>query len=92
VFVGGQMVVGEYQNRVFSDDERSDHGVPVCYRKPPQPQPQTQMQTLTPQNQQRSGSGGGAAIDLPSTDSISRYLIFYSFLYYFELYLINKSE
>jgi hypothetical protein len=29
---------------------------------------------------------------LPSPDSISRYLIFYSFLYYFELYLINKSK
>ncbi|KAL9390461.1 hypothetical protein Peur_019066 [Populus x canadensis] len=42
--VGGQMVVEEYQNRVFSDDERSNHGVPVCYRK----LPQTQMQTLTP--------------------------------------------
>ncbi|KAJ6882517.1 hypothetical protein NC651_028955 [Populus alba x Populus x berolinensis] len=26
--VGDQMVVGEYQNWVFSDDERSDHGVP----------------------------------------------------------------
>jgi len=75
--VGGQMVVGEYQNRVFSDNERSDHGVPVCYRKPPQPQ--TQMQTLTLQNQQRSGSGGGAAIDLPSPDSVSRYLIYYFF-------------
>ncbi|KAJ6350962.1 hypothetical protein OIU78_006978 [Salix suchowensis] len=69
--VGGQVVAGEYQNRVFSDDERSDHGVPVCYRKPPQPQPQTQMQTLTPQNQQWSGSGGAAAIDLPSPDSVS---------------------
>uniref|UniRef100_A0A2K2B788 Uncharacterized protein n=1 Tax=Populus trichocarpa TaxID=3694 RepID=A0A2K2B788_POPTR len=41
VLVGGQMVVGEYQNRLFSDDERSDHGILVCYRKPPQPQPQT---------------------------------------------------
>ncbi|KAF9677377.1 hypothetical protein SADUNF_Sadunf08G0101300 [Salix dunnii] len=69
--VGGQVVAGEYQNRVFSDDERSDHGVPVCYRKPPQPQPQTQTQTLTPQNQQWSGSGGAAVIDLPSPDSIS---------------------
>jgi hypothetical protein len=29
---------------------------------------------------------------LPSPDPISRYLIFYSFLYYFELYLINKSK
>ncbi|CAK7326642.1 unnamed protein product [Dovyalis caffra] len=66
--VGGQVVVGEYQNRVFSDDERSDHGVPVGYRKPPQPQ--TQVQTFIPQNQQRSGSGGGA-IDLPSPESVS---------------------
>jgi hypothetical protein len=90
--VGGQMVVGEYQNWVFSNDERSNHEVPVYYRKLLQPQPQTQMQTLTPQNQQRSGSGGGVVIDLPSLDSVSRYLFCYSFLYYFALYLINKSE
>ncbi|KAJ6721192.1 hypothetical protein OIU85_024300 [Salix viminalis] len=66
--VGGQVVVGDYQNRVFSDDERSDHEVPVGYRKPPQRQ--TQAQTLIPQTQQRSGNAGGA-IDLPSPDSVS---------------------
>jgi len=88
--VGGQVVVGEYQNRVFSDDERSDHGVPVAYRKPPQPQ--TQVQTSIPQNQQRSGSGGGA-IDLPSPDSVSRYLIYYSFYIGLGfLFLLNLND
>ncbi|XP_050223290.1 RNA polymerase II degradation factor 1 [Mercurialis annua] len=63
----------EYQNRVFSDDERSDHGAPVGYRKPPTPQ--TQQQTVVvPQTQQKSGSGGGGstgAVDLASPDSVS---------------------
>ncbi|EEF36076.1 ATP binding protein, putative [Ricinus communis] len=75
---GSPMVVmgggggGEYQSRVFSDDERSDHGVPVVsYRKmPPPPQTQTQPQTVViPQTQQKSGSGGG--VDLASPDSVS---------------------
>ncbi|KAF2317813.1 hypothetical protein GH714_041128 [Hevea brasiliensis] len=59
--VGTPVVVGEYQNRVFSDDERSDHGVPVGYRKPPPPQTQ----------QKSSGGGSGGAVDLPSPDSVS---------------------
>ncbi|RDY10564.1 hypothetical protein CR513_04893, partial [Mucuna pruriens] len=67
-------VAGEYHNRIVSDDERSDHGVPVGYRKPPTPQPQvqsqTQTQTLAPQFQQKS-TGGGGAVDLPSPDSVS---------------------
>ncbi|KAL2324140.1 hypothetical protein Fmac_023198 [Flemingia macrophylla] len=71
------VVAGEYHNRVVSDDERSDHGVPAGYRKPPTPQPQaqtqqaqTQSQALAPQFQQKStGSGGGA--DLASPDSVS---------------------
>ncbi|KAF2310944.1 hypothetical protein GH714_018680 [Hevea brasiliensis] len=68
--VGSPVVVGEYQNRVFSDDERSDHGVPVGYRKPPPPQ--TQPQTLAPQTQQKSSGGGsGGAFDLASPDSVS---------------------
>ncbi|XP_028793795.1 uncharacterized protein LOC114749467 [Neltuma alba] len=62
---------GEYQNRVFSDDERSDHGVPVGYRKPTaqqlQPQPQAQPQNLPPQFQQKSAG----VVDLPSPDSVS---------------------
>ncbi|KAF2322548.1 hypothetical protein GH714_018802 [Hevea brasiliensis] len=67
---GSPVVVGEYQNRVFSDDERSDHGVPVGYRKPPPPQ--TQPQTLAPQTQQKSSGGGsGGAFDLASPDSVS---------------------
>ncbi|XP_015941946.1 leucine-rich repeat extensin-like protein 5 [Arachis duranensis] len=50
--VSSALVSGEYQNRVFSDDERSDHSVPVGYRKPPTPQPQLQQQPqLQPQPQ-----------------------------------------
>ncbi|TKY50890.1 atrophin- protein [Spatholobus suberectus] len=75
------VVSGEYHNRVVSDDERSDHGVPVGYRKPPTPQPQvqtqtqaqtqSQTQTLAPQFQQKSTGGGGGVVDLPSPDSVS---------------------
>ncbi|CAB4295683.1 unnamed protein product [Prunus armeniaca] len=56
----------EYLNRVVSDDERSDHGAPAGYRRPPQPQPQLQLQpqTLPAQSQPKS-------IDLPSPDSVS---------------------
>ncbi|XVF02218.1 hypothetical protein REPUB_Repub04eG0156700 [Reevesia pubescens] len=59
------VVPGEYYNRVFSDDERSDHGVPVGYRKPPPSQ--SQPQGLPLQNQQKFGS----AHDLASPDSVS---------------------
>jgi hypothetical protein len=57
---------GGYADRVISDDERSDHGVPVGYRKPPAPiqaPPQSQ-----PQQKTSGGSGNG---DLPSPDSVS---------------------
>ncbi|KAG4910172.1 hypothetical protein HKD37_20G056802 [Glycine soja] len=74
------VVAGEHHNRVVSDDERSDHGVPVGYRKPPTPQPQVQSQTqaqsqaqtqtLAPQFHQKS-TAGGAVVDLPSPDSVS---------------------
>ncbi|XP_021299390.1 protein eyes shut [Herrania umbratica] len=59
------VVPGEYTNRGFSDDERSDHGVPAGYRKPPPPQ--SQPQGLPLQNQQKSSSGH----DLASPDSVS---------------------
>lgn len=59
------MAGGDYPNRVFSDDERSDQGMPVGYRKPPPPQPQ--QQPLPPQSQQKSVGG----IDLASPDSVS---------------------
>ncbi|WVY99181.1 hypothetical protein V8G54_031332 [Vigna mungo] len=71
------IVAGDYHNRVVSDDERSDHGVPVGYRKPPTPQPQvqtqaqSQTQTLAPQFQQKSTGGSGGVVDLPSPDSVS---------------------
>ncbi|XWS22464.1 hypothetical protein CRYUN_Cryun29cG0037000 [Craigia yunnanensis] len=59
------VVPGEYTNRGFSDDDRSDHGLPVGYRKPPPPQ--SQPQGLPLQNQQKSSS----AHDLASPDSVS---------------------
>ncbi|XP_022775935.1 protein eyes shut [Durio zibethinus] len=59
------VVPGDYMNRGFSDDDRSDHGVPVGYRKPPPPQSQPQVLPL--QNQQKSSSGH----DLASPDSVS---------------------
>ncbi|KAG7032060.1 hypothetical protein SDJN02_06103, partial [Cucurbita argyrosperma subsp. argyrosperma] len=55
--------VGDYTNRVISDDERSDHGVPVGYRQPLPPQPQS----LAPQLQQKSSG----LVDIPSPDSVS---------------------
>ncbi|XP_019172624.1 PREDICTED: uncharacterized protein LOC109168028 isoform X2 [Ipomoea nil] len=54
------VVGGEYPNRVFSDDERSDHGAPVSHRKPPQTQQFQQPPKLS------------APPDLPSpSDSVS---------------------
>uniref|UniRef100_A0A7N0UFD5 PB1 domain-containing protein n=1 Tax=Kalanchoe fedtschenkoi TaxID=63787 RepID=A0A7N0UFD5_KALFE len=55
-------VAGSFPSRVVSDDERSDHGVPVgLSRKPPQPQPQVQAQQL----QQKPGG----VVDSPRPDS-----------------------
>ncbi|KAK2635261.1 hypothetical protein Ddye_030053 [Dipteronia dyeriana] len=79
VGVPGMVVPGEYMNRVFSDDERSDHGVPVGYRKtapPPQPQSQShqpppQPQTINIQSSQQKSSGGGGGFELQSPDSVS---------------------
>ncbi|MBA0692735.1 hypothetical protein Goari_010272 [Gossypium aridum] len=59
------VVPGEYSNRGLSDDERSDHGVPVGYRKTQTPV--IQPQGLPLQNQQKYSSGQ----DLASPDSIS---------------------
>ncbi|KAB2084519.1 hypothetical protein ES319_A05G339000v1 [Gossypium barbadense] len=59
------VVPGEYLNRGLSDDERSDHGVPVGYRKTQTPV--IQPQGLPLQNQQKYSSGQ----DLASPDSIS---------------------
>ncbi|KAL2235039.1 UNVERIFIED_CONTAM: hypothetical protein Sindi_1236100 [Sesamum indicum] len=59
------VVGGDYANRVFSDDERSDHG---GYRKTQQIQPQVQLQPQqVPQFQHKQT----AAVDLPSPDSVS---------------------
>lgn len=67
--VNSAPVSAEYQNqnRVFSDDERSDHGAPIGYRKPPPAQSQPQPQGLPMQNQQKPSGGQ----DLPSPDSVS---------------------
>ncbi|CAH8381736.1 unnamed protein product [Eruca vesicaria subsp. sativa] len=61
-------VSNEFQARVFSDDERSDHGVPAGYRKPPTPR--SQPQNLPPQqvHHVKSNSGGH---ELPSPHSVS---------------------
>nr|GMD60040.1 putative mediator of RNA polymerase II transcription subunit 8 [Ipomoea batatas] len=54
------VVGGEYPNRVFSDDERSDYSAPVGHRKPPQTQHFQQQPKASPPP------------DLPSpSDSIS---------------------
>ncbi|XP_010269543.1 PREDICTED: leucine-rich repeat extensin-like protein 5 [Nelumbo nucifera] len=55
------VAAGEYQNRVVSDDERSDHGTPGGFRRPTQPPTPTQLQQKT--------NGG---VDLPSPDSVAR--------------------
>lgn len=57
---GNTMAVsGENMNRVFSDDEKSNHGAPVGFRKPPLP--------LQPVQTQKPGGFG-----LPSPDSVAR--------------------
>ncbi|KAK6931546.1 PB1 domain [Dillenia turbinata] len=57
--IGSNLVSGEYVNRVFSDDERSDQG----FRKQ-----QNQAQFLPQQSQSRGTAGGG---ELASPDSVS---------------------
>ncbi|KAL2347646.1 hypothetical protein Fmac_001646 [Flemingia macrophylla] len=61
--VGQKHDEGFVANRIVSDDERSDHGVPVVvgFRKPPTPQPQ-------PQQFPQKSAG---AVDLPSPESLS---------------------
>ncbi|KAF8021234.1 hypothetical protein BT93_G1615 [Corymbia citriodora subsp. variegata] len=54
---------GDYSNRVYSDDERSDHSVPLAFRKLPVSQQQPQ-----PTQSQQKPSG---AFELPSPDSVS---------------------
>ncbi|CAL0320784.1 unnamed protein product [Lupinus luteus] len=66
--IGSAAVPGDYLNRVISDDQRSDQGVPVGYRKPPTSQQQTQNQVLLPSQFQQKSTG---AVDLPSPDSVS---------------------
>ncbi|KAE8663554.1 Detected protein of unknown function [Hibiscus syriacus] len=62
--VSGGGVPGENTNLVCSDDERSDHGVPVGYKKSSPPQSLPQGAPL--QNQQKSSSGH----DLASPDQV----------------------
>lgn len=98
------MVGGEFHNRVFSDDERSEQGVPVGFIKQLQVQPQQQQQqqqqqpsqlqqqqqqpsqlqhqhqqqVLQVQQQQQASqlqqSKQAGSFELPSPDSVSRYL------------------
>ena len=89
--ISSAAVASAYPNRVISDDERSDHGVPVGYSKAPspqtqpQPQPQPQPQTLPSQPQQKSTG----AVDLPSPDSVSRYLSSNSFPFFCLIVRLN---
>ncbi|KAL6010807.1 hypothetical protein ACLOJK_001249 [Asimina triloba] len=56
----------ENQNRVFSDDERVEQGVPASNRKPPQP-PQQQQQHQQQLSQQKPNT-----VDVSSTDTVAR--------------------
>lgn len=95
VGAAGLVAPGEYVNRVFSDDERSDHGAPAGYRKAPaQPPPQSQSQqppqpqtiSIQPSQQKSSGGGGGSGgVELPSPDSVSRSVSQISNIFYFGL-------
>lgn len=65
VYSGVPVVVGgDYSNRIFSDDERSEQGVTAGYRNPVQTQPQPQPQQQQPKLVLPS--------DLPSPSSVSR--------------------
>lgn len=71
--VNPMFVSGENMSKVLSDDERSDHGAPIGFRKPPLP--------LQPKP-----TGG---YSLPSPDSVARYslsLYMKSFSFFFFLY------
>ncbi|PON32211.1 PB1 domain containing protein [Parasponia andersonii] len=57
--VNPMFVPGENMNKVLSDDERSDHGAPVGFRKPPLP-----LQPVQP----KAATGG---YSLPSPDSVA---------------------
>lgn len=80
------MVGGEFQNRVFSDDERSEQGVPLGFIKQLQVQPQQQQQPSQLQQRQQEvlqlqqqhqasqlqqQSKQAGSFDLPSPDSVS---------------------
>lgn len=68
------VVVGDYSNRIVSDDERSERsdqgGVSMGYRK--QQMLQQQAQSVIASKQAAAG-GGAAGFDLASPDSVSRY-------------------
>ncbi|GMH15199.1 hypothetical protein Nepgr_017040 [Nepenthes gracilis] len=55
------VVAGEYLSRVVADDESSDHGVPIGYRKPSEPIPS--------QTQQKQIGGELSSPDSVSSDS-----------------------
>ena len=77
--INNTMVVSnETVNRGFSDDERSDHGVPVGFRKPPLP-----LQTV---HMKANGIGG---YSLPSPDSVARYILNFYQLFPLILFLIS---
>ncbi|KAL3510708.1 hypothetical protein ACH5RR_030109 [Cinchona calisaya] len=71
---GPVVVGGEYPNRDFSDDEKSEQGVAIWFRKAPQVQPQQQQVPQLQQQQQATQFQHNkpiGVVDLPSPDSVS---------------------
>lgn len=64
---------GENPIRVFSDDERSDHGVRVRCRKPPLPLQPVQRRLDDGFNLPSPDSKHGGGLNFPSPDSVARY-------------------
>ena len=72
---------GENSSRIFSDDERSDHGVRVRFRKPPLPLQPVQRRVDDGFNLPSPDSKHGGGLNFPSPDSVARYPQFY-FLFF----------
>ncbi|CAK9136929.1 unnamed protein product [Ilex paraguariensis] len=66
------VVSDDRPSRVFSDDERSDHGAPGAFRKPPLPlQPQQRKLGADPYSFPSPDSKHGGGCSLPSPDSVA---------------------
>lgn len=77
--------VGSSENlgRVFSDDERSDQGAPSGFRKPPLPlQPVQRKMGHDGYSLPSPDSKHAGGYNLPSPDSVTRYTLYYLYIYY----------